>query len=98
MARCSHISGAQMTERNILEILEAVAGGTLSVDALLATYGGRAWHIPAKRPETLAERNSAIYEAWDGNNMREIRIRFDLSRSQVYGVLRVELMRRKKSA
>lgn len=85
-------------ERTILEILEAVAGGTLSVDALLKTYGGRAWHIPARRPETIAERNAAIYDAWDGNNMREIRVRFALSRSQVYGVLRVELLRRKKGA
>lgn len=85
-------------DRNILEILEAVAGGTLSVDALLATYGGRAWHIPTKRPETIAERNAAIYEAWNGHNMREIRVRFQLSRTQIYEIIRVELYRRKKLA
>lgn len=85
-------------ELTILEILEAVAGGTLSVDALLATYGGRAWHIPVRRPETIAERNRAIYEAWNGSNLRELRARYSLSRSQIYEILRVELLRRKKLA
>ena len=85
-------------ERTILEILESVAGGTLSVDALLAAYGGRAWHIPIRRPETITQRNAAIYDAWNGTNIQGLRARFGLSRSQIYEVLRDELMRRKQTA
>lgn len=74
-------------ERNIVEILEAVAQGSLSVDALLAVYGGRAWHIPLKRPGTIAERNRAIYQAWNGHNMPELKRTFQLSTRRLYEII-----------
>ena len=85
-------------DRNILEILEAVAGGTLSVDALLATYGGRAWHIPTKRPETMEQRNAAIYEAWNGHNMQELKRRFRLSTRRLYEIIGEQLASKRRSA
>ena len=83
---------------SILDILRSVGMTEPQLDSFLAVCGGRAWYIPVRRPETIAERNAAIYDAWDGQNMVELRRRFHLSRTQIYTILRAELLRRKKGA
>lgn len=86
-----------MTE-NIVEILEAVARGTLSVKDLLATHGGRQWYVPTGYPQTIAERNAAIYAAWTGANMREIQRQWPLSVRQIQKIVKDQLSRRQHAA
>ena len=80
---------------SILDVLRACGVTEEQLAGFLAVCGGRKWYIPSVRPLSIEDRNRAIYDAWNGQNLNELRRRFHLGRAQIYTIIRQELHRRK---
>jgi Mor family transcriptional regulator len=68
---------------------QAISSSATAVERLRHEMGGRVVYMPRRHPwASKAQRNAAIRREFNGRNLREICVKYQLSRASVYRICR----------